>query len=109
MRERGRSFYAVVGALLLSVCLSGCVAPKIGVFGTALVHMRHPTLTMTANAPLILQGYGRQGVSLSSDYLGLDPSGSMDYAIYGEGAEGAITRHGHLFVVRPSDDTRWYF
>ncbi|MCC8193468.1 MAG: DUF4851 domain-containing protein [Deltaproteobacteria bacterium] len=89
--------------------LGGCAAARNGVFGTSLVRTQYPRLTMTANPPLVLQGYGRQWVSLPTDYLGIEPSGIMDFAVYGEGTEGPVTRHGHVFVVRPSEDKRWRF
>ena len=94
---------------LLALPLSGCISAISGVSGTALIHTAFPRLTVTANPPLALQGYGRQWVSLPTDILGMDPSGIMDYAVYGEAHEGPITRHAHAMVVRPSNTSMWYF
>ena len=94
--------------------LAGCMAGAVsGVSGTSLVRTGYPRLSIAANEPLVLQGYGRQWVSLPSEFLGNAPSGTMDYAVYGasdeQEPEGTVSRHAHAFVVRPSDDVRWRF
>lgn len=94
--------------------LSGCAAGAVsGVSGTSLVRSAYPRLNIGVNEPLVLQGHGRQWVSLPTDFLGNYPSGIMDYAVYGleaeDGAGGSVTRHAHAFVVRPGDDDRWRF
>ena len=105
--------HKTVGFFLLlffaAVLLSGCAGARSGVSGTTLARTEYPRLSMAANAPLALQGYGKKWVSLPSDYLGLLPSGIMDYAVYGAGAEGPLERHAHVFVVQPSDTNRWRF
>ncbi|SBV97548.1 exported hypothetical protein [uncultured delta proteobacterium] len=104
----------ILALAVACLCLFGCAAAFNGISGSTLVRTDYPRLTVGANPPLILQGYGRQWVSLPTDYLGLEPSGIMDFAVYGDeggngSGEGAITRHAHAFVVTPSDDRRWYF
>ena len=104
---------ALLALAVACLCLFGCAGAFNGVSGSTLVRTNYPRLTVGANPPLTLQGYGRQWTSLPTDYLGLEPTGIMDFVVYGEGggegAEGAITRHAHAFVVRPSEDKRWYF
>ena len=103
------NIFPVLAVLLfLAYALSGCTPAMSGISGTSLTRTAYPRLTMTANPPLILQGYGNQWVSLPTEVLGIDPSGVMDYAVYGEGREGPINRHGHVMVVRPNS-TAWYF
>lgn len=96
-------------ACFAALLFCGCMAARLGVSGNSLVSTAYPRLTIAANAPLSLQGYGRQWVSLSTEYLGLLPTGRMDYAVYGEGSEGPVTRHAHALIVRPGDDQTWYF
>lgn len=106
---------SVLAVLCLALAqLAGCVAGAVsGVSGTSLVRTGYPRLNIAVNEPLVLQGYGRQWVSLPSEFLGNLPSGTMDYAVYGEmaggDAGGPVTRHAHAFVVRPNDDIRWRF
>ena len=102
-------FWGIAAWAVAALLLSGCTGAMSGVSGTALVRTGYPRLTAAANAPLVLQGYGRQWVSLPSDYMGILPSGAMDYTVYSEGAEGPVTRHAHVFAVQPSDEKRWYF
>ena len=111
MRKHNSAIFFRVLALLVVFCLylSGCVAQRSVVSGSSLIIADFPRLSMTANDPLVLQGYGRQRVSLPSNVLGLFPNGYMDYAVYGEGTEGPIIRHSHIMAVRPSDTARWRF
>lgn len=94
---------------LAAFLLFGCVAARSGVSGNSLVRTAYPRVSIEANAPLTLQGYGRQWVSLPTEYMGAQPAGSMDYAVYGEGSEGPVTRHAHAIIVRPGNDYNWYF
>jgi hypothetical protein len=102
-------FATVFFCCLVLALATGCVAARNGVVGLALVRTSYPRIVMQANAPLLLQGYGREWVSLPTDFLGIQPSGAMDYAVYGEGTDGPVTRHAHVFVVRPNNDQAWWF
>lgn len=95
---------------LLTALLCGCrVAAWNGIAGVSLVRTEYPKVVIAANEPLALQGYGKQWVSFPTDYLGHKPSGYMEYAVYGEGGEGPVTRHAHAFIARPSNDDYWEF
>lgn len=108
-RQMTMKLFPVLAVFLLLYPLSGCTPAMSGISGTSLTRTAYPRLTMTANPPLVLQGHGRQWVSLPTEFLGLEPSGVMDYAVYGEGQEGPITRHAHVLVVEPTNDRAWYF
>ncbi len=95
--------------IALAALLSGCVPSMSGISGSSLARTRYPRLTISANPPLAMQAYGRQWVSLPSTYLGTEPTGEMDYIVYGDGGEGPVIRHAHALVVRPSNDMAWYF
>lgn len=100
--------FAVCG--LLAAFLCGCrVSAWDGVVGASLVRTAYPRVAIAANEPLALQGYGKQWVSFPTDYMGHQPSGFMEYAVYGEGAEGPVTRHAHALIARPSNDNYWEF
>lgn len=100
------------GLMLLFLALlqvPGCASAISGVSGTSLVRTGYPRLTVGAKEPMRLQAYGRQWVSLPTDYMGLQPSGIMDYAVYAEDVEGPVLRHAHVLVVRPSSERDWRF
>ena len=102
-------------ALALLVCglfvcgLSGCRAAYTGVSGSALVRTEYPRAMVKANPPLELRAYDRQWVSMPTETFGSDTTTIMDYAVYGEGREGPITRHAHAIIVQPSNDRLWRF
>lgn len=97
---------AAVLALSLAACISGA---RSGVVGSTLTRNEYPRASIAANAPFTLQAYGRQWVSLPTDFLGVQPTGSMDYAVYGQNESGTVTRHAHALFTKPSSDNRWVF
>lgn len=111
MRQHGVSvpFAGLALFLLLLMQISGCAPAVSGVSGMSLVRTGYPRLTVGAREPMQLQGYGRQWVSLPTDYLGLQPTGSMDYAVYAEETEGPVERHAHVLVARPLAEREWRF
>ncbi|MDL2210173.1 DUF4851 domain-containing protein [Desulfovibrio sp. OttesenSCG-928-O18] len=109
IQEKLKRYGARAALWFALVLLVGCTAARIGVSGNNLVRTAYPRTSIAAKTPLILQGYGRQWVSLPTEYMGMQPTGGMDYAVYGEGSEGPITRHAHAFIVRPGNDYNWYF
>ncbi|CAK7068619.1 MAG: hypothetical protein DELT_01771 [Desulfovibrio sp.] len=109
MRFRTLSITAVL-CCVAAAFAGGCmVSAWSGMAGATLVRAEYPRMALAAKEPLTLQAYGRQWVSLPTDYLGHKPTGFMDYAVYGEGEEGPVTRHAHVAIVRPSNDNYWEF
>lgn len=99
----------LVALCLLAAFLAACQGARSGVSGQSLVRTAYPRVSITATGTLVLQGHGRKWVSLPTDVMGMEPSGIMDYAVYGEGDQGPVTRHAHALVVRPSSEYAWYF
>ena len=108
-RKIGGTGLVLLALFLFCVFLAGCVGARGGVSGQTLVRVQYPRASITANAPLVLQGYARKWVSLPTDFLGVEPTGVMDYAVYGQEESGLVTRHAHAFFVKPSSDHAWYF
>lgn len=96
-------------ALALGWALSGCAGARSEVVGSTLTRTDYPRVSVTATPPLALQAHGRQWTSLPTDFLGLQPTGEMDYAVYGADEGGAVVRHAHAFFVRPSMERAWFF
>lgn len=77
--------------------------------GRTLVRDEPPRIAVAVAEPLLLQGYGRQWVSLDAESLVMTPSGIMDFAVFGDGTKGPVTRHAQVIIVRPGNDFRWEF
>lgn len=104
-----RSFTGMLLVVLIVASLCGCTGAFSGVTGSTLIRTGYPRVSLTANEPLALYGYGRQWVTFVTEYLGQDVSGSMDYAVYAAEKEGPVTRHAHAFIVKPNNERLWYF
>lgn len=90
-------------------CAGGFAAARTGVSGSALVRTEYPRASVSVNQPLTLQAHGRQWTAVPSDIFGADTTSVMDYAVYGEGDSGPITRHAHAFFVKPRNNRLWRF
>ena len=106
MAQRIRTLYIL---LLFAAVTSGCTAAFSGVSGDTLTRTSYPPLSVTANAPFVLQGQGREWVTFESESLARQPLGQMDYAVYAPESTGPVTRHAHAFITLPTDDKRWEF
>lgn len=98
-----------LAAFMLAAPLFGCAGAMSGVTGSTLTRTGYPRVSVMANAPFELKGHGRQWVSIPTEYLGTKPSGTMDYAVYGQNEDGVVTRHAHALFAQPSDERAWYF
>lgn len=94
---------------MLACLLSGCAAAKTGVVGSALTRNAFPRMTLSANAPLSLRGYGALPVSFATDSLVTEASGEMYYALYAEDSAGLVMRGAHVLIAQISNDSRWMF
>ena len=99
-----------VAAAVLAGALSACTGGALsGVAGSTLTRAEYPRVSITANEPFTLRDHGRLWVGLPTDFLGIEPSGSLDYAVYGQGESGLVTRHAHALFVKPGHSDAWVF
>lgn len=101
-----RQFFVLT---LCIFCVCGCTPAFSGVSGTTLTRTGYPPASITAEAPFVLQGQGREWISFESSSLTHQPGGRMDYAVYAPESEGPVTRHAHALFAQPNDTTNWRF
>ncbi len=109
MNNRWFLHILLLSVLLLGAC-AGLNSPSGAyVSGNTFAHVGYPPVAVTANAPFTLFGNGRLWVTLyNQDSLLTRPLASFDYAVFGDGSSGPVTRHAHMLFVQPTEDI-WAF
>lgn len=93
----------------LSLVVAACSPSRTGMNGNTLTTNARPYVSMTANAPLALQGTGRLWISGEVTSKLSTPLVSLDYALFSDNASGPVTNSAHIFLAKIQDSTAWYF
>ena len=110
MKKRIFGLSVVIVAAIFSGMLTSCVSGVFnGVAGTTLVRGEYPRLSIAANAPLTLHAHGKVWVDLPTEFLGVRPSGIMNFAVYGQSEGNALASHAHALYVTPTEGHAWVF
>lgn len=100
-------FFPALAALVCLLLCSGCAPRQNGATSQSLYAGGLANFSIAVSPPLTLASSGWLTAWTPSD-VNLKPSATFNYALFGEGESGPVTRHAHcIFSELPKWNWRW--
>ncbi len=99
----------LLSAMISFGLLSACTPRQVGVTRDSLYSSNAPDMSITANAPYKVVGYGKKWPQVKSDILGVTPVAAFEYAVFSDSESGPVRSYVQAATVTMQSPDAWYF